>query len=54
MANSLKARDLRRDPRCALHTAISGPDAGAHGAAYVFTLDVESAASVAGRSSAAR
>ena len=74
MADSLKARDLRRDPRCALHTAISGPDAGepefklygravgieaadvpaaawwlshSRGAAYVFTLDVESAASVA-------
>jgi Pyridoxamine 5'-phosphate oxidase len=23
-----KARDLRRDPRCVLHTTISGPDAG--------------------------
>jgi hypothetical protein len=28
MANSLKARDLARDPRCALHSAISDPDAG--------------------------
>jgi hypothetical protein len=28
MARSLKARDLARDPRCALHTAIAEPDAG--------------------------
>jgi Pyridoxamine 5'-phosphate oxidase len=28
MAWSLKVRDLRRDPRCVLHSAISGPDAG--------------------------
>ena len=28
MTWSGKARDLRRDPRCALHTTISGPDAG--------------------------
>jgi hypothetical protein len=28
MAWSLKARDLRRDPRCVLHSAISGPDTG--------------------------
>ena len=28
MARSLKARDLRRDPRCVLHSAISEPDAG--------------------------
>ena len=28
MARSLKARDLRRDPRCVLHSAISDPDAG--------------------------
>jgi Pyridoxamine 5'-phosphate oxidase len=28
MARSLKARDLRRDPRSVLHSAISGPDAG--------------------------
>jgi hypothetical protein len=74
MADSLKARDLRRDPRCALHSAISDPDAGdpefklygraveieaadvpaaawwlshPRGAAYVFTLDLESAASIA-------
>lgn len=28
MAWSGKARDLRRDPRCALHSTISSPDAG--------------------------
>jgi hypothetical protein len=28
MARSLKARDLGRDPRCVLHSAISDPDAG--------------------------
>ncbi len=28
MAWSLKARDLQRDPRCVLHSAISGPDTG--------------------------
>jgi hypothetical protein len=28
MARSAKARDLRRDPRCVLHTAIAHPDAG--------------------------
>jgi hypothetical protein len=28
MAWSSKARDLRRDPRCVLHSTISGPDAG--------------------------
>jgi Pyridoxamine 5'-phosphate oxidase len=28
MAWSLKVRDLRRDPRCVLHNAITGPDAG--------------------------
>ena len=28
MSWSGKARDLRRDPRCVLHSAISGPDAG--------------------------
>jgi Pyridoxamine 5'-phosphate oxidase len=28
MAMSLKARDLRRDPRCVLHSPISDPDAG--------------------------
>jgi hypothetical protein len=28
MAWTLKARDLERDPRCTLHSAISGPDAG--------------------------
>jgi len=28
MAQSLKTRDLRRDPRCVLHSAISDPDAG--------------------------
>ncbi len=28
MAWSAKAGDLRRDPRCVLHSAISGPDAG--------------------------
>jgi Pyridoxamine 5'-phosphate oxidase len=28
MARSLKARDLHRDPRCVLHSAISDPDAG--------------------------
>jgi hypothetical protein len=28
MARSLKARDLARDPRCVLHSTISGPDAG--------------------------
>jgi hypothetical protein len=28
MARSLKARDLMRDPRCVLHSAISDPDAG--------------------------
>jgi hypothetical protein len=28
MAWSGKARDLRRDPRCVLHSTISGPDAG--------------------------
>jgi hypothetical protein len=29
MARSLKARDLLRDPRCVLHSAVSDPDAGA-------------------------
>jgi Pyridoxamine 5'-phosphate oxidase len=73
MAKSLKVRDLRRDPRCVLHSAISDPDAGepefklygravpfestdlpatawwlSHpAAAYVFTLEIESATSVA-------
>ena len=74
MAASLKARDLRRDPRCVLHSTISEPDAGEpefklygravpleaadvpatawwlshpRDAAYVFTLQIESAASVA-------
>lgn len=28
MAWSLKVRDLARDPRCVLHSAITGPDAG--------------------------
>jgi hypothetical protein len=28
MSWSLKTRDLRRDPRCVLHSAISDPDAG--------------------------
>jgi Pyridoxamine 5'-phosphate oxidase len=28
MARSLKVRDLARDPRCVLHSAISDPDAG--------------------------
>jgi Pyridoxamine 5'-phosphate oxidase len=28
MARSSKARDLARDPRCVLHSAISDPDAG--------------------------
>jgi Pyridoxamine 5'-phosphate oxidase len=28
MAWSLKARDLRRDPRCVMHSAVTGPDAG--------------------------
>jgi hypothetical protein len=28
MARSFKARDLARDPRCVLHSAISDPDAG--------------------------
>jgi len=28
MAWSLKVRDLVRDPRCVLHSAITGPDAG--------------------------
>jgi hypothetical protein len=28
MARSAKSRDLARDPRCALHSAISDPDAG--------------------------
>jgi hypothetical protein len=28
MARSLKARDLVRDPRCVLHSAVSDPDAG--------------------------
>jgi len=28
MSWSGKARDLRRDPRCVLHTTISGPNAG--------------------------
>lgn len=28
MAWSGKAHDLRRDPRCVLHSAISGPDSG--------------------------
>ena len=28
MARSLKARDLARDPRCVLHSAVSDPDAG--------------------------
>jgi hypothetical protein len=28
MAWSGKAGDLRRDPRCVLHSAISGPDTG--------------------------
>lgn len=28
MARSLKTLDLLRDPRCVLHSAISGPDAG--------------------------
>jgi hypothetical protein len=27
MARSLKARDLRRDPRCVLHSAVTDPDA---------------------------
>jgi hypothetical protein len=28
MSWSLKTRDLLRDPRCVLHSAITGPDAG--------------------------
>jgi hypothetical protein len=28
MASSAKAADLRRDQRCALHSAVTGPDAG--------------------------
>jgi Pyridoxamine 5'-phosphate oxidase len=28
MARSAKARDLLRDPRCALHSAVTAPDAG--------------------------
>jgi Pyridoxamine 5'-phosphate oxidase len=28
MTWSLKARDLRRDPRCVLHSAVTDPDAG--------------------------
>jgi hypothetical protein len=28
MAWSLKVRDLARDPRCAVHSAVTGPDAG--------------------------
>jgi Pyridoxamine 5'-phosphate oxidase len=28
MSWSLKTRDLRRDPRCVLHSAITGPDLG--------------------------
>jgi Pyridoxamine 5'-phosphate oxidase len=28
MARSAKARDLRRDPRCVLHSAVTAPDAG--------------------------
>lgn len=28
MARSAKARALRRDPRCVLHSTVSGPDAG--------------------------
>lgn len=28
MSWSLKTRDLRRDPRCVLHSAITAPDAG--------------------------
>jgi Pyridoxamine 5'-phosphate oxidase len=28
MSWSLKTRDLRRDPRCVLHSAVSDPDAG--------------------------
>src|SRR6266568_2849902 len=28
MSWSLKTRDLLRDPRCMLHSAISGPDSG--------------------------
>ncbi len=28
MSRSGKARDLRRDPRCVLHSTLSGPDAG--------------------------
>jgi len=28
MAWSQKAADLRRDPRCVLHSAITGPDSG--------------------------
>ena len=28
MSWSLKARDLRRDPRCVLHSAVTGPDNG--------------------------
>jgi Pyridoxamine 5'-phosphate oxidase len=73
MACSLKARDLRRDPRCVLHSAVTEPDAGEpefklYGkavpadprdvpatawwlsypgdAAFVFTLELESAAAV--------
>lgn len=73
MARSLKARDLRRDARCVLHSAVSDPDAGEpefklygsavlsepsevpatawwlsypRDAAFVFTLELESAASI--------
>jgi Pyridoxamine 5'-phosphate oxidase len=28
MARSAKARDLERDPRCVLHSAVTAPDAG--------------------------
>lgn len=28
MARSAKARDLQRDPRCVLHSAVTAPDAG--------------------------
>ncbi len=28
MSRSLKTRDLLRDPRCVLHTAVTAPDAG--------------------------
>ena len=73
MARSMKAIDLRRDPRCVLHSAVTEPDAGEPefklygravpaeaadvpptawwlsqplGAAYVCTLEIESAASI--------